>query len=431
MGTRCTTLVIGGGAAGALTSHHLLHGTDHRILLVEPAARPARGLAYASTDDQHLLNSRAIAMSVDSTQPAHFLHWAHRHGLPAGPTSFLPRRAYGDYLAESLALGTDPRLHHIRATVSRLTPHPGGGLRAALDTGAHLHADRAVLATGHAAPRDPYPIGVHPRYIGNPWTPGALDAAPDDQPVLLIGTGLTAVDVALTLHRRPRHAPVHAISRRGQLPQAHVLPHATAAAPTLTTGPLSHLIRQIRTAATHTDDWRTVVDGLRPHTSTLWQQLTPTEQRRFIRHVARWWETHRHRMAPAVAARVADLRATGLLHITAGEPARIEPARDGFTVTDRTGTTRHVGAIVNCTGPGSALHQPLIRSLIAAGHARPDRHRLGLDVTADGTLTSGAPIHVIGPARRGQLWETTAVPEIRNQAEALASRLARVLSATG
>src|SRR4051812_34071128 len=204
MGMRCTTLVIGGGAAGALTSHHLLRTTDHRVLLVEPAAHPARGLAYATTDDQHLLNSRAIAMSADSTEPAHFLHWAHRHGLPAAPTSFLPRRVYGDYLADTL----DPRTHHIRATVTHLTPHPGGGVRATLDTGTHLHAHHAVLATGHAPPRNPYPIAAHPRYLTNPWTPGALDAVPADQPVLLIGTGLTAVDVALTLTRTPRHAPI-------------------------------------------------------------------------------------------------------------------------------------------------------------------------------------------------------------------------------
>lgn len=414
--TRCTTLVIGGGCSGALTAHHLLRTTDQNILLVDPGHKPARGLAYSTTDHQHLLNSRAIAMSVDSSRPTDFIDWAHRHGHPCEPTSFLPRRLYGDYLAAALHHADDGRLHHIRDTATRLHP-TGTGIHLRLRTGTVLHAEHAVLATGHAPPTDPPAITPalrsHPRYIANPWTPGALHAVPTNTPVLLLGTGLTAVDVALTLSRHPRTAPIHAHSRRGLLPQAHVLPHAPATPIPITPGPLRHLIRQIRTAATHSDDWRAVIDGLRPHTNTLWQHLTDTEQRRFIRHAARTWETHRHRMAPPVAARIAHLRDTGQLHIgtTTG---RLDATAAGITADGRT-----YGAVINCTGPGSALRQPLIRALIADRHAQPNRLGLGLDVDNHGALTGDTGIHVVGPARRGHLWETTAVPEIRAQAETL------------
>jgi uncharacterized NAD(P)/FAD-binding protein YdhS len=416
MGTRCTTLVIGGGASGTLTAYHLLQRTDQHVLLVDPASHPARGTAYATTDDQHLLNSRAIAMTVDSAHCAHFLDWARSNDLDSQPVAFLPRRRYGDYLTECLetARRANPdRYRHLPATVTRLAPDG----TARLSTGQVLRADHVVLATGHAAPLTPPGLPPHPHHITNPWTPGALDAVPTDRPVLLVGTGLTAVDVTLTLTRhRRRTAPVHAISRRGLLPQAHALPHAAATTPTLTATTLRGLIRQLRAAATTATDWRAVVDGIRPHTGTLWQRLTPADRERFLRHAARWWETHRHRMAPAVAARVEDLRATGELRVHSGDVRHLDLSR--------------YGAVVNCTGPASALHQPLVRHLVAAGTARPDPLRLGLDVTTDGTLPGHPRIHVVGPARRGQLWETTAVPEIRAQAETLADRLVNATART-
>jgi len=46
------------------------------------------------------------------------------------------------------------------------------------------------------------------------------------------------------------------------------------------------------------------MDGLRPHWDMLWRRLPEHEQRRFLQHVARYWEVHRHRMAPQVAATV-------------------------------------------------------------------------------------------------------------------------------
>ena len=65
---------------------------------------------------------------------------------------------------------------------------------------------------------------------------------------------------------------------------------------------------------------------------------------------------------------------------------------------------------------------------------RPDPLRLGLDVDLDGAALAadgrgaevgGSPIHVIGPLRKGGLWETTAIPEIRRQAADLAGVILR------
>jgi uncharacterized NAD(P)/FAD-binding protein YdhS len=237
--------------------------------------------------------------------------------------------------------------------------------------------------------------------------------------VLLVGTGLTAVDVALTLTADGRRtAPVVAVSRRGLLPLTHTPAAPPPAIPALgDCASLRQVVRAVRAAAAEAGDWRHVVDGLRPHLDGLWTALTHAEQDAFLRHLARQWECHRHRMAPVVAARVAELRANGLLEIRAGG-AEAWPGRADFA------------AVIDCAGPGRlpGAAGPLIRGLLAAGVARPGPHGLGLDIDPRGRLVgAGGRVHdrlwLVGPLRRGAGWETTAVPEIRAQARRLAADL--------
>lgn len=237
---------------------------------------------------------------------------------------------------------------------------------------------------------------------------------------------------------------IHAVSRHGLLPQAHrestpsEMPpvHLDALLCARTTRAATRAIRaEVRAACSRGDDWRTVVDALRPHTQALWQQLGEVERRRFLRHASRYWEVHRHRMAPPVARTISALRDSGRLCVTSGrvEGYRVDDAQVGVIIRTR----RHercavrVGHVVNCTGPGSDIvhaGDPVIDSLVEAGVARAGPVELGLDVDDSGALVdaSGAPsrtLWTIGSLQRGQLWETTAVPEIRAQAASLARAL--------
>jgi uncharacterized NAD(P)/FAD-binding protein YdhS len=286
-----------------------------------------------------------------------------------------------------------------------------------------------VLAVGHAPPADPTwatALRGHPRYVADPWgRPPALDRVPTDGPVLLVGTGLTAVDVALSLGASG--AELVAVSRRGLLPQAHTVPAATPAPPLdpRDCDGIAPLIRYVRAAAAAGPDWRSVVDALRPAADDIWRRLSPSCRDRFLRHAARYWEVHRHRMAPPIAAEVARLTGTGRFRAGAGRVAFRSASATAVTLTVD-GVQRRFAAVVNCTGPGSPLRQPLVAGLVAAGAARSDPHGLGLDTDDDGRLLDAAGrawpgVYVLGPARRGRVWETTAVPEIRGQAERLAA----------
>ncbi|GAA2756871.1 hypothetical protein GCM10009872_22310 [Actinopolymorpha rutila] len=271
--------------------------------------------------------------------------------------------------------------------------------------------------------------------MGDPWSPQALAAVPRTRPVLLMGTGLTAVDVALTLFRTGQSAQVTAVSRHGLLPRTH--PKGETAAPPVLLPPrlpssLPALVRVVRRAADHCGDWRAVMNVLRPRLNEVWASLSVADQERFLRHLGRHWEIHRHRMAPAVAEELAELQASGALRVRAVGPDGRDPRLgqcSGQAATVSWGDG--FGATVSCTGPGRlpAAADGLVRTLLDEGRARLGPHGLGLDVSPDGNVVrrDGQPIPrlwLVGPLRRGRFWETTAVPEIRAQARDLVTALA-------
>jgi len=428
---RRTVAVIGGGCSGVLITRELLRCTDDDVLLIEPG-EPGGGLAYGAAQPWHLLNSRAGAMSADPDDPYHFVRWA-----GAEPHEFRGRREYGRYLRDvfAQAAAAHPgrlRVRAARATALRLA---ATGYLVELDRPAdRVPADQVVLATGNPAGAGPGAgLAEHPDYCADPWRPDALDAIPLDAPVLLVGTGLTAVDVALTLIADGRRrAPITAVSRRGQLPLSHTAAAAPPAAPALDDcATLRDVVRAVRASAAEAGDWRAVVDGLRPRMDELWVAFTAAEQEAFLRHLARPWECHRHRMAPSVGARIAELRRAGGFEVRAGGLRSVTGAAGGGLRVDFGAERRTFGAVVNCTGPGRLPGSagPFIEGLIDAGLARVGPHGLGLDIDGAGRLVAAGGavqprLWLVGPLRRGARWETTAVPEIRAQARRLALDLA-------
>jgi uncharacterized NAD(P)/FAD-binding protein YdhS len=184
------------------------------------------------------------------------------------------------------------------------------------------------------------------------------------------------------------------------------------------------------------DAWRTAIDALRPHLPAIWGALGDADKARFLRHVRPFWEVHRHRMAPEVAARIEDAIGKGRIVIDQGRLLAVEsgtPAGLSLRVKLQGKTNRVTADVaINCTGPECdplASRNPLIVDILHKGLARPDPLHLGLDtdagnrlVGADGAARQG--LYAIGPVARGRLWEVTAVPEIQTQAAHLAHVLA-------
>ena len=444
--------VVGGGAAGTLVAVHLLRaGAPVDVTMVERTDRVARGVAYSTTFPDHLLNVVAANMGGPADDPGHFRSWLAEYRQPVRATSFMPRGAYGDYLEHLLEQsiadappGAFELVHGEAVGVSRV----GERWLVQLAVGGSIECDRLVLATGVPPPLDPplahgaWPVDS-PLYLPNPWAPGGLEGLTGGENLLLVGTGLTMVDIALRLIDLRPAARIVAISRSGLVPQPHRWPGQRVVIdyqPPAPGTPLKDLPPAFRAATkisyAHGGDWRDVINAVRPYTQGIWKGLTLDDQRRFLRTYLRYWDIHRHRMAPAVAAWIASLRESGQLTIVSGALQSVDLAGGGLAVkvrTRRSGEvqTFHVDAAVNCTGPaGSAVGtgSALIDDLVAQDLARPHPLGLGLDTGehgalrgADGELSS--TIFTLGWLRRGELWESIAIPEIRAQAAEIAGRV--------
>jgi uncharacterized NAD(P)/FAD-binding protein YdhS len=445
--------IIGGGAAGASLLSELLGRRTAQPLHLDwytGPGTPARGVAYGTRSERHLLNVRAASMGMFAHRPSGFLDYARRGDPTVAATDFLPRRLYGDYLeeetaralAQAKAHGHD--VHVVPFAVDAVVPEQDGVT--VLHGEVETRVEAAVLALGTLPPQ-PLP-GASPaaldsgRYVVDPWP---FLAAPFDGPpprrVALIGLGLTAVDVLLELSARWPQATFTAVSRHGLLPEAHrgqigappddadVLLAAMRDAP----GARSWL-RLLHEACRRNDDWRGVVDALRPHTPGLWAALSDEERARFLRH-ARWaWERARHRMPPQVRDDIAALERAGRLRRVAARVRAVDAGSDGLRL-DLVHAGRglepvHADLAIQTIGLDTdARRTPhaLVRQMVTNGHVLPDPFGLGCRAEPDGRLLhDGGPwprLFALGGLLRGTLWESTAMPEIRQQARQLADRL--------
>lgn len=434
--------IVGAGFSGSLLAINLLRHAGPRAILVERRPVFGRGTAYGAPHPSHLLNVRAGNMSALSDSPGHFAEWCGARGLGGGG-DFVQRKVYGEYLGELLedaAAAAGDRLELVgdEAVSVRATDD---GVTLGLAGGRTVEVGAVVVAVGNLPPHAP--PGLDPaalpddRYAADPWAADTVAGLTDDDTVMLVGTGLTMVDVALALDAGGFGGGIVALSRRGLLPRAHVSPGPVGARnekPTTSAAALLHDVR-VRAAAV---GWRAAVDELRPFTQGLWLSASTDERARFLRHLRPWWDVHRHRLAPVVAAKVAAMQARGRLTVVAGKPSAFVAKGSGVAVTYRPrggddATTVEVRRVVNCTGPQGDLArstEPVLRSLIAAGHARADPARLGLDVDSQSRLIgAGGAAHPrlfgLGPMTRGAFWEIVAVPDIRQQVWSVARRLAQ------
>ena len=445
--------IIGAGFTGCLLAVQLLRRSAGaaQVVLVERGGPPGRGMAYGTPHPAHLLNVRTANMSAFPDEPEDFQRWAQAHG--AGDEPYLPRRFYGDYVADTLAAaGRDfPGGLTMLADAAVALDRDEAGVTLRLASGRTERVDAVALCTGNAPPTAPIPLPTAPGRILVGPEDACLPSILPDETVLILGTGLTMVDIAAGLAAQDHRGKVLAVSRRGLVPRPHrgvASRPATLAAADFVGLPALALLRRVRALCREAEaaggDWRAVIDGLRPFTQRMWQAWDETEARRFLRHLRPWWDVHRHRVAPAIADTVGAMMASGQLQVLAGRLGAVTTIEEGLSVTLRrrgaaADETRSICRLVLASGPETdpgRSDDPLLRSLLAGGAARPDRLRLGLDIGPAGRLighdgVASPRLYAVGPPTRGAFWEITAVPDIRRQCAEVADALLAGADALG
>lgn len=422
-----------------------------RVTLVERKPRQLqRGVAYSSRISQQLLNVPAANMSLFAEQPNDFLDWLRAGPMPrAQALDLVPRHLFGDYVSDRFNACVERHrgsLRVVHAEVTGLDEHPAHGYRIRLDEERIIEADAVVLALGNAPP-DHVPgleatARKHPGYVPWPWVENALAGiAPDDE-VVFVGMGLTMVDLLFSLKDAGHRGPVTVISRNGRCPLPHDLGHRWTLQQSLPQAPfrvdgLFGWVRRESALATEAGvPWQAVMDAVKPLVSGWWVGLSVEERQRFLRHIRPLWEVHRHRMPPLVHAKLQQAFSNGSVRSIAARIDRISVDDDRLriTCTERSsGMPTEIWArhVINCTGPQSdsrRLDQPLLVDMLAMGHINWDPLHMGIRTDPSGrTVDAGGRmserLFAIGPLCKPTLWESTAVPEIRVQANAIADHL--------
>jgi uncharacterized NAD(P)/FAD-binding protein YdhS len=435
-------VIVGGGASGAFVAANLLRAgrPGLEIVVVEPREVLGLGIAYSTRDPWHRLNVPVIVMSAISGDPEHFQRWSGER-----PEAFARRVDYGRYVREVLAeaIAASPAaLRHVRDVAERIEPAVDG-VRVQLAAGEAITGDAVVLATGLETPFElAYLRGLagDERLIVDPWAAGALDAIRDGDAVAIIGTSLTAIDLAGSILNRLPRASVVALSRHGNLPRSHEDPwRPRLPEPAFTVDeflafedPLADASARLRA---YGDDWPRAVDSLRPIVPSLWMAMSDDLRREFLDDYRNDWEIRRHRIAAEIARDVDAWIAGGRMAVHAAAIQAVEPVGDRLRITsDGDGPAQpsswDVDRIIVAIGPNAdATANPLLRQGIEDGWLRRGPMGIAIDVdpttglVIDARGRSERPVYALGALRKGVLWETIAVPEIREQAAETASRI--------
>ena len=421
------------------------------VYIIAPDLRGV-GLAYGTTNLQHLLNVPAHKMGAFADDSEGFYRWlgtseaalAKRQlGLDVSyqPTDFAPRMLFGAYLesvwqdTQSEAARRRVYLKLVESKATNITVEHG--LAVATARGDAIAVDDLVLASGNETKPILRDI-VSDKIVQNPWAPDAFSQAAEwASPVMLMGAGLTAIDTVLSLRAAEYRGEIIMFSRHGWMPEAHAeirQPFVWNQASFDNKPTLSELLRLVRRAIVSHGEWRPVTDGLRPHTQRLWQRLNARQQKRFLARLLTLWNVHRHRMAPQIAQRMQQEMTEETLRLIAGKHYRVRLEDEQLRVEYEGAhglTTLSPSYIINCTGPQLQVAksaQAVMIQALAEGVIEP--HATGLGAATDPALRAWGlaypHLYVIGGLATGQLLESTAVPELRMQAADIAKRLAKV-----
>ncbi|HEX4024869.1 MAG TPA: FAD/NAD(P)-binding protein [Steroidobacteraceae bacterium] len=451
-----TIAIIGGGFCGcALAAALLRHppAAPTRIILIERRRSVGCGVAYASGPFPYVLNVPAARMPPLCDDPSQLVRFAQSRVPGAGAQSFLPRALYGDYLRDALRTAelTAPphvRLERVHGEATEVR-HGQQGTALLVRVGGRQEAmDHVVLACGDPPPvARAYAADVpgHPAYVRDPHQQDFI--RPSDRAVLLVGTGLTMIDVAVAIAERNPDAHIIALSRHGLLPNvqreawAPVLERSFDVRARLATTSMRVLVAGVRalcsTVQRRGGDWREAIGRVRELAPLLWRELDEVQRRRFLRHVRVYWDVHRHRMPHAVAEKIDDLRRSGRLQLRAGCIRQL--CADGERLVALWRPRGHfeireawVDRVIECSGADHRIDETadvLLRNLLDGGLASVDPTGLGLRTGKLGALLgadgrAAGRLFYLGPMLRAASWEATAAVELDARARELAAALA-------
>lgn len=447
--------IVGGGFSGCLVFIQLLNKltVPTKISLINSGHSLGRGIAYSTTNHSHLLNVRTARMSAFPDDANHFVNWIlSKKELSQYHTNdlselFVPRAIYGKYIEELFNQSLFSKKHFIETSILEDEvidiEKSSNGLDLHLKKSGLLNADKVALCTGIQPPTSipgAKNLKEDERVFINPWDNRSTENINKVDPILIVGSSLTAADTILSLLDNNFAGKIYLLSRHGGIPLAHpvVRPpheHSDFKPEADIHKILNHLKTKIRSSLHDTHWHEPVLEEIRPHTQLIWQKLSRQQKERFLRHLNHKWSLLRHRLPCQIHDKLHDLIDSGKMTLFAGTIESINLESDHIEVKwksrkDHSINELKVQRVINCTGPESNIEKGqnnLLINLLQRNLIEADELKLGIHATAEGRILVGDKVidnlFVMGINLKSTLWESTAVPELRKQTEELAELL--------
>lgn len=453
--------IIGGGFTGTMTAVQLIDKSTEpcEIILINERETLNKGIAYNPYSDKHLLNVIAVKMSAYPDNPDHFLDWIMRRDEFKNKdktliaNSFLPRQVYGEYLC-GIWEGAKKRAELKQIKITTIDSFvvdldvTESSVSLCLDNNLKLNIHNCVIATGNHLPRNPRIKNMDfynsPNYFQNPWKVESVKDTNENLPVLIVGNGLTMVDTVLGLLEQGFKGEIYSISPNG----FNILPHrhnglkysklVEELHDDMTIYELVKLVNQhIKTVREYGVSAEPIIDSLRPHTQSIWKSFSDQEKDLFMSRLRHLWGVARHRIPLHSHDKIQQLRIDGKLHINSGKIIDINESNESiiiqyFDKKENEIKEINVSRIINCTGPETdlmSLDKSFLKNCLLKGILTQDKLSLGIKANTESfkiVNSDGKPhpnLFTIGSNLKGELWESTAVNELRGQAEKLAEKL--------
>lgn len=459
MGSKKIT-IIGGGFAGTMVAVNCIQKAKGNldIHIIDEHGLFAKGIAYSPYSNKQLLNVVASKMSAFANEPDHFLDWLVIQekfiGVDRGllAQSFLPRKIYGEYLnniweTSIRNLPENIQLKQYHSVVKDIVLSEEEVVTI-LNNDLKIPADACILATGNTIPKNPVILNqsfyLSKKYFRDPWSSNSGEELKKDLPVLIIGNGLTMVDTVIGLLEKGFHNTIYSISPNG----FNILPHRNTSIQyksLLNEIPekvnLNQIVKlvfkHIRLVRSFGITAEPVIDSLRPLTQKIWQEFSDEEKRKFLSRYRHLWGVARHRIPLHIYDMINKLKSEGKLKVISGKLLNIVEKENKAEVeffNKKTKQTEKVNVqrVINCTGPDSDIknmEDSFLKSCLEKGYITQDSLKLGADTdvktfqTINSQGKKNKNILAIGSLLKGNLWETTAVNELRTQAANIADLL--------
>lgn len=452
-------VIVGCGAAATLLLAELAATINSPldIYLIDNNPSTPLGLAYDVNHPAFILNVAAKRMGAYISKPDDFYHWISNEpkrwrslhpdfvDVNFEPDDFVPRMIYAEYLRGVFSCSVSSleqkniSVIQLKEQVVEVAPlaNEVDGRACVCTQQQKILADIVVFATGNNPARHIESTGCfdspyRAEFLSQDWA--SLNH------VAIVGAGLSMIDAVQFISGQGFTGSFQIFSRHGLLPLPHSNEHPMAAAPPLDLSCVGDTALQVvRALRLYVEsnciagfEWQESINKIRPYVSYIWASLSSTEQRCLIK-VLPWWNIHRHRIPPSAYANLQQLRAQNRLTITRCCVTTIKQTGKGFQLdSDPLSTVNKkievkADKLVICSGyaPGFNRVKKLGEKLLS-----PDDQLRQSLVRSDTTFKISAThnIFALGPALSGLLFETTALHETRQQANAISAAVAKLLN---